>query len=72
MVVYMNGISAEGKRLTSFHGVVGAGGLGLLVRGALSVPGVDHVWLVTWKDADKPEEMKSYDIEKDFSWRRRW
>lgn len=69
MVVYMNGYSEEKReRLTSFHGEVGAGGLGLLVRGALSVSGVDYVSVVVWRG----EEMKKYWVEKDYSWRRLW
>lgn len=67
MKVYMNSFSEDGKRLSSFHGEVGAGGLGLFVRGALSVPGVSWVSVSVGSHAEK-----NYWVEKDFSWVRRW
>ena len=66
MEVYMSGYSEDKQRITSYHGVVGAGGLGLLVRGALSVKGVDFVLVAVWRG----HELKEYWVDKDCSWRR--
>lgn len=64
MEVYMSGYSEDKQRVTSFHGEVGAGGLGMLVRGALSVKAVDFVLVAVWRGA----EIKEYRVEKDCSW----
>lgn len=67
MRVYMNGFSEDGRRLSSFCGDVASSGLGLLVRGALSVSGVSWVSLTVGETAEK-----HYWVESDFSWRRVW
>lgn len=67
MLVNINSYREDGKRLASFQGEVASSGLGLLVRGALSVRGVSWVSVTVGKHAEK-----HYEVETDFSWRRVW
>lgn len=67
MLVNINSFREDGKRLSHFQGEVATSGLGLLVRGALSVRGVSWVTVTVGKNAEK-----HYEVETDLSWRRVW